>query len=65
MLHTLLPTTLPLQEFYRELADLYSKAVPFYRVLPALLRFGLHGMLLRIKLFGRVLAKVRAGYLDY
>lgn len=65
MLHALLPTTLPLQEFYRELADLYTKAVPFYRVLPALLRFGLHGMLLRIRLFGRILAKIRSGYLDY
>jgi radical SAM superfamily enzyme YgiQ (UPF0313 family) len=65
MLHALLPTTLPLEKFYCELADLYTKAVPFYRVLPALLRFGLHGMLLRIRLFGRVLAKIRTGHLDY
>jgi radical SAM superfamily enzyme YgiQ (UPF0313 family) len=65
MLHALLPTTLPKEEFYRELADLYTKAVPLYRVLPALFKFGLHGMLLRIKLFGRILAKIRAGHLDY
>jgi len=65
MLHALLPTRLPLEEFYRELADLYTKAVPLYRVLPALLRYGLHGMLLRIRLFGRILVKLRSGYLDY
>jgi radical SAM superfamily enzyme YgiQ (UPF0313 family) len=65
MLHALLPTTLPPEEFYRELANLYTNAVPFYRVLPALYRFGMHGLLLRIRLFGRILAKVRAGHLDY
>lgn len=65
MLHALLPTALPLEEFYRELAGLYTKAVPLYRVLPALLRFGLHGMVLRIKMFGRLLEKIRSGYLDY
>jgi radical SAM superfamily enzyme YgiQ (UPF0313 family) len=65
MLHALLPTTLPMEEFYLELADLYAKAVPLYRVLPALFRFGMHGMMLRIRLFGRLLVKIRAGYLDY
>jgi radical SAM superfamily enzyme YgiQ (UPF0313 family) len=65
MLHALLPTTLPKEEFYRELADLYTKAVPLYRVLPAMFRFGLHGMMLRIKMFSRLLAKIRTGYLDY
>jgi hypothetical protein len=28
-------------------------------------RFGLHGMMLRIKMFSRLLAKIRTGYLDY
>lgn len=65
MLHALLPTTLPLEEFYRELADLYTKAVPLYRMLPSLCRFGMHGMMIRIKLFDRLLAKIRSGYLDY
>lgn len=65
MLHALLPTALPLEEFYRGMADLYSKAVPLYRVLPALFRFGWHGMLLRIRLFNRILAKVRVAHLDY
>ena len=65
MLHTLLPTTLPLQDFYTEFANLWIKAVPFYRVLPTLLRFGLHGMLIRIKLFSRVLEKFKTLHLDY
>lgn len=65
MLHALLPTTLPLEEFYKQLADLYTKAVPLYRVLPSLFRFGMHGMMIRIRLLGHLLAKIRSGYLDY
>ena len=65
MLHALLPTALPVEEFYRELADLYIKAVPLYRMLPSLFRFGLHGLMIRIKLFDRLLAKIRSGHLDF
>ena len=65
MIHALLPTTLPLPEFYQELANLWVKAVPLYRVIPTLARFGPRGMLLRIKLLGRFLDKARAAHLDY
>jgi radical SAM superfamily enzyme YgiQ (UPF0313 family) len=65
MLHALLPTTLPLPEFYGEMATLYSKAVPWHRALPALLRFGIHNMWLRIRLFGTFLQRVRSFHLDY
>jgi len=65
MLHTLLPTALPLQEFYREFANLWIKAVPLYRLLPTLFRFGLHGMLTRVKIFSRVLEKFKLMHLDY
>lgn len=65
MLHALFPTTLPIQDFYQEFANLWIKAVPFYRVLPTLFRFGLHGMLIRIKLFRRVLGKFQTLHLDY
>jgi hopanoid C-3 methylase len=65
MLHALFPTTLPMQEFYKELANLWTKAVPLHRVLPTLFRFGFHGMLVRIRLFSRVLAKCRLLHLDY
>lgn len=65
MLHSLLPTRLPSEQFYEELTKLYTSAVPLHRGLPTLLRFGLHGMLLRIKLLGKFLAKMRAAHLDY
>ena len=65
MLHPLLPTTLPMQEFYREFGKLYTNAVPLYRALPTLLRFGAGGMLLRLKMLGRFLEKLKAMHLDY
>jgi len=65
MLHALFPTTLPMQEFYQEMARLWTKAVPLYRVLPTLLRFGPHGMLVRMKLFKQVLEKCKLLHLDY
>jgi radical SAM superfamily enzyme YgiQ (UPF0313 family) len=65
MLHSLLPTRLPAEQFYAELTRLYTSAVPLYRSLPALLRFGLHGMRLRIRLFGTFLDKMRSAHLDY
>lgn len=65
MLHALLPTRLPLPEFYEELARLYAGAVPLHRSLPALLRYGLHGLALRLRLFGTFLQRVRAAHLDY
>ncbi len=65
MLHTLFPTTLPIQDFYKEFANLWIKAVPFYRVVPTLFRFGLQGMLIRIKIFSRVMEKFKAMHLDY
>lgn len=65
MLHALVPTTLPADEFYAELAKLYAEAVPLHRALPALSKFGLHGMLLRFRLFGKVLKKLRHAHLDF
>ncbi len=65
MMHALFQTTLPIQEFYMELANLWTKAVPLHRVLPALFKFGLHGMLIRIKTFSRALEKFKRLHLDY
>jgi len=65
MLHTLLPTRLPMEQFYAELTRLYTSAVPLYRSFPVLLRFGLHGMWLRVKLLGGFLEKMRRAHLDY
>jgi radical SAM superfamily enzyme YgiQ (UPF0313 family) len=65
MIHALLPTTLPLPEFYQEMTNLWVKAVPFHRTIRTLARFGLRGMLTRIRLFGRFLKKSRMAHLDY
>lgn len=65
MIHALLPTTLPLPEFYEEMAQLWMKAVPFHRALLPLLRFGPHGLILRLKLFGAFLKRLRSAHLDY
>ncbi|HVN71002.1 MAG TPA: radical SAM protein [Desulfomonilia bacterium] len=65
LLHTVLPTTLPLQEFYKEFANLWKKALPLYKVVPRVFRFGLHGMLLHIRLFNRFLRKIKLMHLDY
>ena len=65
MLHALVPTRLPLREFHEQMAELYAGAVPLYRALPALLRFGLHGALLRLRIYGRFLDAIRNAYLHY
>lgn len=65
MVHALLPTTLPLHEFYTEYTRLWTRAVPFYRILPTLARFGAQGMLQRLRLFGVVMKKMRTAHLDY
>ena len=65
MLHSLFATHLPAEEFYQQMARLYEKAVPLYRVLPALAKFGVHGLLLRLKLFQRFLKRLRRAHLDY
>ncbi len=65
MVHALLPTTLPLQDFYAEYARLWSGAVPLHRVIPALARFGLHGMLQRIRLFGAFLQRAKTAHRDH
>ena len=43
----------------------YIRAVPLYRSLPLLMRFGLHGMLLRLRLFSAFVRSVRGFHLDY
>lgn len=65
MVHALLPTKLPLPEFYREFARLWTDAVPLYKILPTLFRFGLHGMMQRLRLAGIILKRLQNGYLDY
>jgi hypothetical protein len=65
MLHALLPTRLPIAEFYDQMARLWAEAIPLRRSLPLLLKFGLHGLPVRIKYLSAFLKQVRAYHLDY
>ena len=47
------------------MARLYTGAVPMHRSLPALMKFGVHGMLLRMKLFGAFLKRVQQFHQEY
>lgn len=40
MVHAVLPTRLPLPEFYSRMLDLYTKSLPFSRTLRTLARYG-------------------------
>ena len=65
MLHALVPTRLPLPEFYEQMARLYAGAIPLFRSLPVLLRYGPHGILVWLRVYQTFLARVRASHLDY
>ncbi len=65
MLHALVPTRLPLPEFYEQMARLYAGAIPLFRSLPVLLRYGLHGILVWLRVYQTFLGRVRAAHLDY
>ena len=70
MVHTVLPTTLPLKEFYGEFARLYRKGLPFSGLIVSFFRFGLsgigvRGMLQKIVLFSHVLKKFSLMHLDH
>jgi len=65
-IHTLLPTTLPLKEFYKEYYQLYKEAIPFHKqFLLALKRFPLREIPLLIKKSNRVLSQLKSAYRDY
>jgi len=65
-IHTLLPTTLPLKQFYEEYYQLYKKAIPLHKqFLVALRRFPLREILPLIKKGNRVLNQLKNAYRDY
>jgi radical SAM superfamily enzyme YgiQ (UPF0313 family) len=66
LLHTLLPTALPLKEFYEEFYNLYKKGVPFgkqFRL--ALRKYPLKEILPLIKKSNRILNQLKNAYSDY
>jgi radical SAM superfamily enzyme YgiQ (UPF0313 family) len=65
MIHLLLPPQMPMEDFYKELAKLYQEAVPFYKLLPVIFRFGFHGIFQRLGLLKQFMNKVQNAHLDY
>jgi len=66
LLHTPLPTTLPLKEFYEEFYNLYKKGVPFgkqFRL--ALRKYPLQEILPLIKKSNRILYQLKNAYRNY
>jgi radical SAM superfamily enzyme YgiQ (UPF0313 family) len=64
-LHSVLPTRLPLKEFYAEFSSLYRDAIPLRRSLPILARYGLRRIPGQLKLIKPVLKHVKSNYLDH
>lgn len=63
--HTLLPTTLPLKEFYREYYRLYQRAIPLPKQLATLRRMELKEVPALLFRYYQVLGRLRRAYLDY
>ncbi|NIO03262.1 MAG: radical SAM protein [Proteobacteria bacterium] len=64
-IHTLLPTTLPLKEFYKEYYQLLRKANPLTKGLSLLRKFPLREIPQALVRSHRVFKRVRTAYLDY
>ena len=63
--HTVLPTELPLKEFYVEYSNLYRDAIPLTRSVNTLKRFPLKEMPAALLKSLRILGMIRNAYRDY
>jgi radical SAM superfamily enzyme YgiQ (UPF0313 family) len=64
-IHTLLPTTLPLKEFYEEYYQLGRKAIPLTKQLSFLWRYSLRETIPTVIKSYRIYKQVKTAYLDY
>lgn len=64
-IHTLLPTALPLEEFYEELYRLYTRTIPFHKQLSLLRKMPVREIPGMLRTSRRVLKRLRTAYLDY
>lgn len=64
-IHTLLPTTLPLEQFYEEYYQLYRRAIPLRKQLSLLRKLPLWEIPSTLAKSRRVLKRLRTAYLDY
>ena len=64
-LHTVLPTRLPLAEFYREFSRLWQTAIPWYRAIRTLSRYGYKRLPGVLRLLRQATAAMRRAPLDH
>ena len=64
-IHALLPTRLPLDEFYGELCRLYTSAIPFQKRLTHLRKYRLRDIPPFLRGYQRFLRQVRSAHLDH
>jgi radical SAM superfamily enzyme YgiQ (UPF0313 family) len=64
-IHTVLPTRLPLEEFYAEFANLWQYAIPPHRAIKTLLHYDLRRTPQILRLMGEAMKAMRSGYLDH
>ncbi len=64
-IHTLLPTALPIDEFYREFTGLYERAIPMYKQLSMLAKYPLQDIPALFPKNRRILKRMRTLYRDY
>lgn len=64
-IHTLLPTRLPLKEFYEEYYQVYATAIPLTKRLPILFKWPLRDIPRFARSYNRVLRQLRTAYRDY
>jgi radical SAM superfamily enzyme YgiQ (UPF0313 family) len=64
-IHTLLPTALPLEQFYEEYYGLYQRAIPLHKQLSLLAKLPLKEIPSALARSRRVLKRLRSAYLDY
>ncbi|MHC4548645.1 MAG: B12-binding domain-containing radical SAM protein [Planctomycetota bacterium] len=64
-IHTLLPTTLPLRDFYREYYRLYTRAIPFLKALSFLAKYRLRDLPSLLSITWRWYRDLRNAWKDY
>ena len=64
-LHTVLPTYLPLEDFYGEFARLYQSAIPAHRAMKTFSRYGFRRLPGVIRLLGKAMKTMRGAHLDH
>ncbi|WP_163338918.1 B12-binding domain-containing radical SAM protein [Desulfopila sp. IMCC35008] len=64
-LHTVLPTNLPLKEFYTEFARLWQSAIPPHRAMKTFSRYGFRRLPGTFRLLRKAMKTMRSAHLDH